>query len=355
MSVVVLVALSAAVAYDTSVSVHVRGQATPVEGVALPSGRGGLNLQVGSTTRTIPWMDIASLDSQAGIDEDLVALWQAGQDVHRAMRRVERGDLSGAEPLFAEHFRSGPDDVRALDLACADGLMRCRIDRGAMAQAVVPMLQAARALRRGASTGWIPIVDEQTAWCPWIAPAWLDEDAAARCGVVLDQWDAGGDPVLEAARADWLAVARGQPVSGDRASITGLTARAIWGDATTRQEAVEALTDAVELDEDQTRAWRDWAVGCALLQDAGQGRRREALSTLARIPALYGDAHPYLAGMAAAVMACELTRDGRLEAAESLRQELQTRWPGHPVLQSTHEPCLSSSRHEHVPTGKEPS
>lgn len=312
--------------------IHLRGQAEPRIGHVEQSNRSGLRLLMDGGVEVIPWTDVADVEIAGGQPSNVEDLLVLGRDLHRARGRIERGDFRGAEPLLARHFRTGPGAVTDTDLLCADGLMRCRLDRGALPEAVVPLLEVTRALRAGATSPWTPIVDAQRAVCPWLGPAWLGTDARRRLAVVLRQWDSGNDPVLEQARLAYLSLAEDSEINRAAPGLIAQIARSIHGDDPARRGAVANLESGLEASEPWERAWRHWAIGRAMLQEPGDGRSRAALAHLARIPALHGDQQPWLAGMATALMAMQADRDGRPEVAESLRAELVARWPGHPVL-----------------------
>src|SRR5690606_25081264 len=112
------------------------------------------------------------------------------EQVWRARRRLERGDAVSAEPLLEDLFaqtRSWRGPTRAV---IAEGLMRCRLRRGAQVGAIEP---------------WLALLDARASAAPGIEP-WATEWARdAGLGAVQDA-ATGLAPALPPMWLDWPAV-----------------------------------------------------------------------------------------------------------------------------------------------------
>ena len=73
-------------------------------------------------------------------------------------------------------------------------------------------------------------------------------------------------------------------------------------------------------------------VGAVLSRGDGAGQRRKGMLQLVYLITDSSEAHPYLAGMAMAIMADEFDLQGEHAAAARLRSDLERSIPGHPVL-----------------------
>ena len=82
--------------------------------------------------------------------------------------------------------------------------------------------------------------------------------------------------------------------------------------------------------------WIQFQLGRSYLMEGGAGQRRKGMLRLANLIARSSEAHPYLAGMAMAIMADEFQMMDDQDAAERLRSDLQRMIPMHPVLRATH-------------------
>lgn len=272
------------------------------------------------------------------------ALW-------RADLRLRRGDLAMAEPLFERAFAAfygarGPSPQLA-----AQGLLRCRLARGAHASAVEPWLETLRLRREhgaaravGASDG-ADAIDPDTGLAPALPPVWLDTpalEALSRLGHV--QTD---DPVVGAFDAiyRWSAAATRDPgapaptISPAAAKDPGvqlarLVAEAQHGDASVRAAARGALRRDLQHDFGSWReAWRRVALGRSLLCEQDAASRAEGVLELLHVPARFGASSPHLSGVALALVCDELERTGDLAGAATLRAELEAISPSHPGLE----------------------
>src|SRR5690606_16150177 len=117
---------------------------------------------------------------------DAAPYMPTAEDAWRARTRLERADAVGAEPLFEDLFdrtRAWRGPTRAV---IAEGLLRCRIRRGAQIGAIDPWLALLEA-RASALAGIHPyaldwahraglgeVLDPATGLAPGLPPMWLD-------------------------------------------------------------------------------------------------------------------------------------------------------------------------------------
>ena len=111
-------------------------------------------------------------------------------DTWRARTRLERGDLVLAEPLLQATFERAQAEQRLLrgptGMVVAEGLLRCRLARGAVAAAIEPWLlwMDAAIVRQPRTTfanstwatdvGLASAIDPASELCPYLPPIWLD-------------------------------------------------------------------------------------------------------------------------------------------------------------------------------------
>jgi hypothetical protein len=305
-------------------------------------------------------------------DPYLASFLEEGATIWRARIRISRGDPLSAEPLLesvAERFAGRTSE---LALVVAEGLLRCRIARGANDEAVIPMLETLRLRAAGVSAdaylGLRPVIDEALQLVPAVPPAW--HAAADRGGLqarlerrLLDlQAEALSEPteVRRAAAARTANVARAYlaavvqergraggrpdvvplPVPGDDEGLR-LLVECVGG-----AEALAALDppddgrppDPTEILESASgddrpawvRDWEDFFRGRRALAAPDAATRDAGLIDLLRPAALHAVERPYLGGMALALAAAHLDRAGRAAEATILRDDLAARFRGHP-------------------------
>ena len=282
-----------------------------------------------------------------------------GADAEKAWRarvRLERGDAIGAEPLFEELFGTlgrGPDAGPTAALV-AEGLLRCRLRRGAHVAAVEPWL----ALRRAsppASPQWLhpdwageaglpAVLDPKTRLIPGIPPMWVGV-AAARSLSALPAGSLGAtDDASGSIAALYLAAARyeaGETVatppvqSADAgvALVADVVASRI-GTPEEREAARKALAERAGRADTPpwVLAWCRAALGRSMILEPDAATRDLGVIELLRLPAELGDVHPYLTGLALAQASVTLRSAGDGAGADTLRDELVQRYPSHPVL-----------------------
>lgn len=280
----------------------------------------------------------------------------------RARTRLERGDATAAEPLFEELFNGRPgafDGYRGRTgptaALVAEGLLRCRLRRGAHIAAIEPWLAllAARPAVSGpshlhadwaAEAGLAPILDPATGLVPALPPIWLNWPSV--------QAMAGGEPPAAPAddrqnRAAILAALYHQAarfeagLSVDLPDVT-TTDPAITlvsqiviarvGNAEQRAAARTLLAARITPDaEPWVEAWCRAAIGRSLVRESDLRLRQLGVVELLHLPARFRAAHPYLAGAALAESAATLRAMGDADGADRLAAELAEFYPDHPA------------------------
>ncbi|TVQ30586.1 MAG: hypothetical protein EA376_12035 [Phycisphaeraceae bacterium] len=273
----------------------------------------------------------------------------------RARYRLARGDAPLAEPLFDELFTRLAGYDGPTPLMAAEGLLRCRLQRGAHAAAVTPWLEALRLHRAGHThpadigAGALSAIERDSGLAASLPPIWLElpwvrgfaeSDEPMRIGA------AGDDEVVQALASLYRHAAAWETGSTDPVpSIPDAAAQhpgaqlvhqivlARAGDSAQRREARAALEAGLRGDLGSWReAWRRVGIGRSLLREQGEAERRAGLLHLLHLPARFGDTQPYLTGVALAEAVQALEASGENAGAERLRDELRSLDPEHPAL-----------------------
>lgn len=343
--------LHAATAPADAQSVQRRGGLPDVPGTVTIADDNGVtvNSEDGGST-VIPWDRVRGVVDQQPPTQferhwnDAVLLW-------RARSRVERGDTALAEPIFERLFERYRGRTNETSLVVAEGLLRCRLVRGQQAMALVPALEAARLRRAGVETAsyrHLPAVIDSGTWlCPSLPPYWIDSPLTERARVELNAYDAQGDALVAnlaaiyamslaaGARADEADA--GGADSGDAGAtddgvvLLRAAAEAMSADVATRRSARDRLRAAEPSLPAEFRAWARFFSGVALLAETGAVQRQRGAMSLLYVSALWGDAQPFLAGVALRLAADEMRAQRRDAAADSLLDELAARYPYHPI------------------------
>ena len=275
----------------------------------------------------------------------------------RARARLERGDLVLAEPLLQALFdraKAGELDLRGpTGLVIAEGLLRCRLARGASAAAIEPWLAwlDAAIVRQPRTTfahrGWaqqagLPsVVDPATELCPLLPPMWLPTPSLQ----VMPQLEPveGERDKAAAMRSLYQVAARhelGQRVDKlpdvPRETATELVRDIVAArvlDATGRTAARARLEAALpSATEPWLSAWIAAGIGRSLVLEDEQELRLRGVAQLLRVHVLYRGVSPYLADICLAEAAATLESLGQGHAARRLARELARTSPGSPVL-----------------------
>ena len=342
---------AAAVAQDEVEIVERRGTEPAVTGrITVIDDVGVSVLSTQGATHFIPWDRVRRLVTdrpRAGLDrrlETAEALW-------RARSRVERNDTALAEPLLERLFEQYRGHTHETALVVAEGLLRCRLARGANAAAVICALEVSRLRRAGIDTGsytmLAPVIDEETSLCPQLAPAWINSRALVKLHRDLAEYDAGDDAVVAAmARLYSQAVRRqlalqappeaeenGERLAPQHGGVELLANCVACGaaEAELRQAARDRLHRRFETMPPWAEAWARFAIGRSLLGESGIGRQQRGLLNLVHLPARFARSQPYLAGLALAWAAEASEARGDDATAAVFRAELARRLPNHPL------------------------
>ncbi|MCP3905435.1 MAG: hypothetical protein GY715_17560 [Planctomycetes bacterium] len=298
----------------------------------------------------VPWDRVRRVETD-GPEPALDRRLATAADLWRARSRVERGDFRLAEPLLERLFESTRGQSGVTRLVVAEGLLRCRLDRGANAAAVIPALETARLRRAGVRTvsyeGLRPVIDEATALCPQLAPAWIQSRALVKLERDLDGFDAAGDVILRRISECYHDAARHQlgqpPATREAPEATDHPGLALLRNvldasaaSSERREAVrKRLRRAIADDGGWREGWCRFALGVSLLHETGTGRRHRGLVELSHLPARFAGQLPYLAGLAVAWVEAVSRADGDTLTVAAMQQELARRFPNHPVRTAT--------------------
>lgn len=327
--------------------VELRGEDAPLDGKILVMNDDGITIAVGEQPmRIVPW-DRVETFQQDRPDSNAAKYAELGMKIWRARSRVERGDTKLASPVFEELFSQYLGKTSEMALVVMEGLLRCRLDRGANDLAVIPALEVARLRLKGVSTSSYaelpPVLDGSTLLCPVLPPAWAPSAALPKIERQLADYDAGTEPVIIAYAALYRQAIRRQ---------LGMSVDAIAG-GKTEQKGVQLMMTVLETSSavpdvregsrerllrqseelgDWAQAWARYFVGASMLGETGDGRRQEGVVNLLHVPARFSATQPYLAGLALAKSSQALAAAGNAEAAAAVDDELRRSFPSHPVL-----------------------
>lgn len=316
---------------------------------------GGPETAGDTPTLVVTWDRVRAIDGPFA--QRAAPFLQTADSLWRARTRLERGDTPAAERLFESLFLASRATPSPTSAVVSEGLLRCRLRRGAHVLAIEPWLALLDA--RDASTlprlhehwaqeaGLPAILDDATGLVPALPPIWVawpsmmafangsepptpTSSRAATLGALY----------LAAARAE---VGRAGPLPRVPASDPG--AQLVWNILAARAGDPEQRENARKSLRERTRSWPGggptpaWAVawcraaiGRSLLLEPNLDRRQAGLIELLSIPAELASAHPYLSGLALAESAATLHALGDRTAATTLATELALRYPGHPAL-----------------------
>lgn len=331
--------------------VHRRGDLPAIEGRIVQIDDGGLTVDVGAgDPQFVRWdlvRDVVTDEPNSIVDryrEDAENLW-------RARSRLERNDAALAEPLFERLFEKYRGQTNETAIVVAEGLLRCRLARGAHDAAVIPALETARlhrAIRHAPSAyaSLSPVMDERTSLCTFLPPAWVTTPMLIKVERDLGAYNAGTDTVVAAFAVLYRRAAQQQlairvdeserVLAADHAGVALLRMMVELGSSdparrtTMRAAALRGTASAPNW----MQAWTYYFVGLSLMQESDPAQHNRGLVTLAYLPARFGVVQPHLTGLALAKIAEACDASGQLDAASSLRIELATRFPHHPVLAS---------------------
>ena len=315
----------------------------------------GVTIDRDGAAEQIGWHDVYRLSAPIPGD------WSELPDqVRRGVLRVQRGDYVAAEPLLeAAHARlqatSGPTSI-----VVAEALLRCRVARGAVADAVEPMLVLRTESERLGRAESAPGFDARFLLHPSVPPFWVPgqgPDASAWSSVT------GGEAGDMGA---WYEVAsrttNGFPMpapAADSPDEFGLRFLAdIVGAWTLSPETRARHRARLEtlLDSDipsWARAWARLAIGRSLLLDPDEQSQRLGLLSHLRVPAEHGRDEPYVAGLALAEAADAAERFGWDDEADAIKSLFWSEYTDHPAADWLTKPVARRLRVSPLSSGPE--
>jgi hypothetical protein len=339
------------------------GQVTLRAGLALPAPEvistraEGVVVGLGGQPEfVIGWDRVLRLEGPAAAESE--AFLSVGEALWRARTRLERGDAAAAEPIFERLLPALDGKGGPMPAMAAEGLLRCRLRRGAQIAAVDPWLAWLRSRDAGAMDGAVPfaadwsaraglepIMDPATGLIPALPPIWLDWPAVrvfASSGGPAAGASAGGDApamgalYLHAARFETgagEAVPAVSPGGSPGVALVQDIVQARAGGEGQRAAARERLAQRLAGARDTwLEAWCRAAIGRSLIRESDVEVRRLGVVELLHLPARFSRAHPYLAGLCLAEASVTLGELGDDDGAARLRKELLENYPDHPVL-----------------------
>jgi len=336
------------------------GRAVQVDdnGVLFRTTRG-----TGDVDALLTWDRIRFLETdRQGFAEFFASHRDMADRLWRARTRVERRDYSAAEPLFEAIFAQTMNRTDATALTVAEGILRCRLARGARAAAVIPWLELHRLLSSGLKpTAYLamdPIVDAQTGVCPQLPPIWTRSVGVEQLLSDLGHYvvDAPGTERLATLYTRAARITLGLPVQdptifyhADESWQRDPTSLVV----TTMVASIEQVRPfPIDVDKTFARLYREeslltpwawFARGLTRLSTPDLNTQRDGLVDLLTLPARYREMHAYLCGFAIDFAARTFERLGRTADAASLRADLKREYPTHPLNDALASPRVAAS------------
>lgn len=330
------------------------GEAAPA-GDVVAVDAAGIVLGPPPGTLVIGWDRVKSVEGTWA--EKSGPFLSVAEQAWRARSRLERGDPLSAEPLFEKLFVAYRGKQGPTASVIAEGLMRCRLRRGAHVAAIDPWLALLVAAPPTGITmpamhpawaseaGMAPSMDAATGLVPALPPIWLawpSVEAFAR-----NPNESLKEPRAAALAALYTLSARfesglavqvpGTVMNDPGVQIVREIVVSRIGDAEQRTAARKLLEDRVRSSATSPaspwlEAWCRAAIGRSLLREDSIEQKKLGVVELLNIPARFGAMHPYLAGIALAESSVALRAAGDSTGADVLARELMERYPSHPVL-----------------------
>jgi hypothetical protein len=354
---------------DRTGATHAPSATTSVTIDALPASMdaAGVHVTRDGVKLLIGWDRIKQIRGDIGGSAGTKAVEQAAtfatlaDSAFRARTRLERGDFAAAEPLLEDLFGTGGLNGPTGAVIC-EGLLRCRLRRGAQASAIWPLLERQRieSERAGANAAkWIggimdaaPAIDPVTGLAPGLAPIWLREPAleslagdpkwsefesqGAGDAATIARWYRASAAFECGLPGSWPT--RDTEASNDAVRLVQDVVSSRIGAGAERAAARASLQARIEQAESGSmnstwvEAWCRAAVGRSLVHETDTESIMRGAIELLHVPARFGAEHPYLSGVALAEASGALWRLGDQSGAVTLRDELSRRYPGHPAL-----------------------
>jgi len=290
------------------------------------------------------------------VEPRLPILLDRAERLWRARSRLERRDVTFAQPLFLQLFHDYLGQTHETALIVAEGLLRCRLEHGENDEAVMPWLEVVRLQRAGVQTVAFatlpPVIDADVYLAPQLPPVFVPTRSLVTVAKSLRVYRPGDDPLVRAFTELYAEGVRQALGQGDDAALAAVTMPEHPGvvlverivatgsaDAGVREAARQRLgRDVKRLDATMWRdAWIRFAYGRSFEGTTGVGNRELGIVQLIHVPARHGGTQPFLSGLALHLAADELEQLGDGEGAARLRAELERAYPAHPVRPLTGE------------------
>lgn len=334
----------------------------PLDGRIILLTEGGAQVRIeslnGPRDVLITWDRIRDIVSeQDRLAEDWKTFQSFAESLWRARARVERGDYALAEPVLDNLFRKTMGRTDASALVVSEGLLRCRLARGAHSLAVLPWLESRRMMQTGLVQGAYrqmkTVIDPVTGLCVDLPPVWAPTLALEKLAVDLETYVPVEAPAIEMlARLYLRSVRQAAPSivrSSERADLQRtspaqfndpgvLLTWAIVAAQSPREHSlsdIDAVIGRYLRETGPLTPWAYFARGSMRSASPDPQERSEGLVELLTVPALFADSASTLSGFALGHAAEILEQMGRHESAASLRRELHDQHPDHPLAQKT--------------------
>ena len=357
-----------------------RGGGQPLRGNIVRLDEDGVRLRVRGSDEAdirdlmLSWDRIADVRVGGPSQPRLPELMERARRLFHARVRMERGDFANAEPTFELEFPGVVGRDSETTLVIADGLLRCRLDRGVLSGAIEPALEYARLRRAGVTAigdgncmppttveagarGIIPMWDERYGLLPYLPPVWLQgpsfEGAISQLADRSPTQDVELDIIADLYHRSML-LEQGRVVDAVDPDAEGILGRpgpslmahmvnAMHPDSDVRKAARRQLERRAPGEPAWVETWSRFQLGRSYLLEPGAGQRRKGMLQFVHLITESSGAHPYLVGMAMAIMADEFESQGEHAAAARLRADLERDVPGHPVLRTPLTPADATS------------
>ena len=300
----------------------------------------------GAAPRIIGWDHVRNVEGEHA--SEATQFTEISDKAWRARTRLERGDITLAQPLFEELFAIYRDKNGPTAVLIANGLLRCRLAHQAQTAAVEPWLVAFGLWRQGKtvsadSAPIMNVLDSQTGLAPTLPPIWLD--SASVSAYAQSSGVDAPDPVAQTLAQLYRATAA-KSVGLDAPALSELSdlddpsvqlvahmLAAVSDEGSVRATARTWLRSGLDRAEGTWQeAWRRAALGRSLLMEDSIADRRLGMVQLLHVPARFKNEQRYLAGVALALVSHELRQEGDIAGADRLEQELVELDSAHPAL-----------------------
>ncbi|MFG0257283.1 MAG: hypothetical protein ACF8GE_05215 [Phycisphaerales bacterium JB043] len=291
----------------------------------------------------ISWDRIASVTGEDG--RDAREYMSLADDLWRARIRLARGDVVLAEGIFEELFELYLGTSGASALVVAEGRLRCALNQGFQADALVPWLEVVRLRGQGERLAGEPplpsILDETTSLLPALPPFLIgegDDNVLASLEAMSDTRTLSGSFA-----SLYLAILgeRASEIDSQWADHPGVLLlldcrEALHAQGATRHRARDALRERIEDNPDTwIEAWCRVALAESLVREGeseqDEERTIEGVLEMLHLPARFERTQVFLAGYALARVSQLLDGLGEHEAGASLARTLLDNHPLHPA------------------------